>query len=392
MRRYALTLFAGLALLMVAAAGANWLIDPYGYWHAPRLTGLNVFKPKAGRHLAAVKGRQAARILPKTIVAGNSRVHVGIDPASAVWPAAYRPVYNYGLPGVGLASLTTGLDDVIETTGATRLYLGVDFIDFRLPKTAWTAPVAYRPPDALALTRDTLISLDALTDSLATVAEQHSAYPFTITDLGANGTGSYDELVATEGHFALFDQRERANIAALSRAERRFDWQTDNPASVALEAFLADMAARGVEVVIFTYPYHAQLLGAFAAVGAWPEFIAWKRDLVRIADAADVPLWDFARFGPVTAERVPAVGDTRTRLDHYWEAGHFKAALGNRLIADMLAGESEIGVRLAPSTVDRALTSNREACRALFRGPDGARLIERAGWRPVAGSGQTLPC
>ena len=64
----------------------------------------------------------------------------------------------------------------------------------------------------------------------------------------------------------------------------------------------------------------------------------------------DVELWDFTGFSPYTAEQVPRPGDTRTELQWYWEAGHFKKSLG-----DLLARERVRRTRTATDAMGSAV-------------------------------------
>src|SRR3546814_14081897 len=90
---------------LAATGGLAWLVKPKAYWDTPVIDGINRFHPASGKHLRAVKLRQYERPQPTTLVAGNSRVDVGIDPASKDWPAVMRPVYNLGLTGTATAAV-----------------------------------------------------------------------------------------------------------------------------------------------------------------------------------------------------------------------------------------------------------------------------------------------
>ena len=85
----------------------------------------------------------------------------------------------------------------------------------------------------------------------------------------------------------------------------------------------------------------------FELTGLWPAYEDWKRELVRRVDAArgtmDIELWDFTGFSPYTEERVPRPGDTRTELQWYWEAGHFKKSLGDQMLVNMFGGKESRG-------------------------------------------------
>jgi hypothetical protein len=80
-------------------------------------------------------------------------------------------------------------------------------------------------------------------------------------------------------------------------------------------------------------------------------------------------------------ESVPAKGDRRTEMRWYWEAGHFKSALGDRVLARMFADSaagSEIGRLVNAENIDAQqalIRSARAAYEQLF--PDDVRLLQQ---------------
>jgi hypothetical protein len=355
--------------LLAATAAFTRLVDPYDYWGGPDMGGLNRFKPAAGKHLEAVKLRQVARVQPVTLLVGNSRVAVGMDPASPLWPPAARPVYNLGLPGVG----TDGLVDValraMDEAPVKRLVFAADFVDFRLSLQdwrTWNASRLVRPADLQKGVRERveiLLSLAALTDSVSALAERRKANPATITPAGYDRLAEYNENVAAEGHAALFEQRQRDNIARYLAGPKAVRWPGpgNSPDWASLERLARECRRRHVELVLVTFPYHVDMLQAFDRSGLWPAFAEWKRGLAAFAEREGVPLYDFSRVTPETTEAVPAPGDTRTRMRWYWEAGHFKGALGERMVADLVRGAPAFGARLTAANVEAEIVADASA-------------------------------
>lgn len=372
--------------LLLAVVGLTWLIDPYDYWGSPVIDGLNRYKPAAARHLASVKLRQYARVRAPMIVAGNSRVDVGFDPQSPAWPASARPVYNMGLPGVSTRGVAESLVRAMNIHRPRTIYLGVDFLDFRISRRDWRAYAhltlgtgTRRFADEARERIEVLLSLAALTDSIATITEQRARYPAHVTSLGYNGLGEYHDLVATEGHAALFEQRNRENLKAWLSGPKAVRWPEPggSDAWAALEQLAAECRKRGIRLVLFTYPYHADILLGVQRAGLWSAFKDWTRTLARVGVRERVPVWFFTRIDAVATEAVPAEGDTTTRLHWYWEAGHFKAALGDRMIAAM-TDDAPFGfdMRLTPETADAKLGALQQglASYQARRASDAARL------------------
>lgn len=362
---------------------ATVIIDPYDYWGTPRREGINLYKPKVHSHLKIAKTGQYLRQKPRTVLAGNSRVDVGLDPQDAAWPAAFQPVYNFGLPGEGMASVIETLTAAMARHRPERVYLGVDFFDFLVPEDQWSGfdgaalpPRQARLPARLKGLAGTTVSLDALVDSVLTLVEQGEVHP---ADTRANGftpLENYHGHVAREGHAALFEQRTRETVERLLTRPRRMAWPGPgrNPAWARLEQFLAFARAQGVTVVLFTYPYHAELLETLRQTGRMEDLKQWHVRLAALAAREGVPLWSFLGYNRQTMEAVPRPGDYTTRMRWYWEAGHFKPALGGLMVARMTGASTleDFGRLLTPGTVGAAfadLEADGEAYRAR---PDAA--------------------
>ena len=367
MQRYLTFLALSFAGTLLLVAGFTRLMDPYGYWGGPELAGLNRYKPAAGRHLEAVKLRQIVRVQPATIVAGNSRVATGFDPESPAWAAEAKPVYNLGLPGAGTAELVDAVLQSLDQTRPRAVVFAVDFVDFRVSESEWRTPVPPSPrPAAGAGLREpveVLLSLDALADSASALPEQFKANPAHTNALGFDSLAFYNDIVDAEGHAALFEQRHRENVSGFLRGPKEVRWPVPGGSRnwTSLERLAAECRRRGIALTLVTYPYHADLLLAFRQTGLWPAFEDWHRGLAAFSARTGTPVWDFSRVSPETAEPIPAPGDTRTRMRWYWEGGHFKAALGDVVIADLTTDEPRLGARLSPVAVEHMLAAKVNA-------------------------------
>jgi hypothetical protein len=344
MRRYITQLFIITVILALSVAGFARLIDPYGYWGGPTVSGLNGIKPFTSQHAVPVKHQQYLRVQPRTLLVGNSRTEVGMDPESRTWPQAMQPVYNFGLSG---AYIGTSVDAAIQASEAHRpdtIIVGVDFLDFRVSQADWQA--AWQEPKGLIAPYQTplseeismLFSLDAATQSVATIGEQHKAFPAFTTGQGFNGLNNYNDIVSVEGHAAIFAQRNAEYRTRFLTQKRKLVWpgQGDNAGWIALDRLATYCAARKIKLILYTYPYHTELLQIMDETGLGKERDQWREQLRTYAAHKRVPLSDFIVRDARTAEPVPAKGDTKTHMRYYWEAGHFKAALGDELISAMV--------------------------------------------------------
>ena len=344
--RYLWTWFASTVALLGAVVAINLVVDPYGLFRIVDVAGLNRVKSQASERGPLFKHTGVERMHPSGLVLGNSRAEIGFDPESPAWPAWARPAFNLALPGAGISAVAGDFAKALHATTPRLVIVGLDFLDFRVdPSSDDTFKAVAGDADPLPEMRErasALLTMSALIDSLATVKAQHEPYPSGLTEAGFNPRRDYIVIARRQGHFAMFRQRDQENALTYLRGPKGVFQAGGRPAPGfdAVDNIIALARTRGITVRFVIYPYHAHTLMLFHLTGLWPAYEDWKRELVRRIDAAqgtmDVQLWDFTGFSPYADERVPQPGDTRTELQWYWEAGHFKKSLGDLLLANML--------------------------------------------------------
>jgi hypothetical protein len=392
-----LSWLGGVVLLASAAAATLVaLVDPYGvYGHGRERRGWNAIKPGLTRYQDEIKMQQALGLSPALLILGNSRAEIGFDPDGAVLRALAPSAYNLAISGSGIAVAHAQLAYLQRIGRSPALVVqGLDFLDFI--DAPGRAAVYRAPPPVHAVQRrfwrfDSLYSLTSVQDALQTLLIQHAPDARTSTARGFNPLLEYRAMARREGYYSLFRQRalENARVYLRKAAGRR------SGADMAhLEAMLSGAAGAGIDMRLLIYPTHAQILALYEAAGLWPAFEQWKRDLaltvarVRQRDpAARIALVDFSGFGPAACEPIPARGDVASVTLWYWEAGHFKAALGERVLAQLLgngpAAAGDLGFRLELASLAQnrgRIARQRLACQrawpALFT--DSAALVATA--------------
>jgi len=360
--------------LLVAVVAVNLVVDPYGLFCIVDVPGLNRIKSQAGERAALFKRTGVERMRPAGLVLGNSRAEIGFDPESPAWPESARPVFNLALPGAGIAAVADELAEALRSASPRLVVVGLDFLDFRVDPSSdesFTAqPADIDPFRGLRDRATALLTLNTLADSLATIRAQHQPYATSLTDKGFNPKRDYIGVSRREGYFAMLSKRDQENARAYVRGPKSV-FQTGKrpaPAFDAVDNIIALARARGIALRLVLYPYHVHTLMLFQLTGLWPAYEDWKRELVGRVDAArgtmDVELWDFTGFSPYTAEQVPRPGDTRTELQWYWEAGHFKKSLGDLLLANVFDAQNSNepwGRRLAARNLGEILREQRAA-------------------------------
>ncbi len=375
LKTWLLTTVLGLLFVM----GFNLVVDPYGVFRLFELSGFNHHKPRAATQVHAAKRHGLERVQPRGLILGNSRADIGLDPRHPAWPPSARPVYNLAVPGAGMGAAYRYLKQAFEQGSPRLVVLGLDFMDFPHPLAPkpedYTGPqglVEAAPPQQSWRQRleeqfTLLLSLSATLDSFYTVAAQRLPETADMTALGFNPLREYAGYVRTEGHYALFRQRDLENFKNQLRypANLYFADAAGSPSIDTLRALIRDCQQRNIELRLYIHPYHAHLNESLIAAGLWPTFENWKREIARIVaqeGQGKVPLWDFSGYNTITTEPVPKQGDTKTRMQWYWESGHYKKAVGD-MILDRVLGHGEpsrpipedFGARLDTGTLEAHL-------------------------------------
>ncbi len=172
---------------------------------------------------------------------------------------------------------------------------------------------------------------------------------------------------------ALFRQRAQESALNLARKPHNLyvGGQKDSPSLSALQAILRIAGEKKTELRLVIYPFHLLLLLQIQEAGLWPLFEQWKADVAAMSDDARrrgvrVSLWDFSCPDRFTTEPIPASGDRKTKMQWYWEAGHFKKELGD-LVLERMLGEAQtdatddFGVELTTANVADQNDSCRKA-------------------------------
>lgn len=378
--------------LLLAVAGLNLVVDPYGIFRVVDHAGFNHIKPRAGAHGEMSKAYQVLRVRPNGLILGNSRAEVGLDPEHGAWPAAARPVYNLALPGTGTRTSLQYLQHVLEAQKGNPprvVVWGLDFMDFLVSRNAKPGKPGTEKKDSRLLANpdgtrnpgrtlkhlrdgaEATFTLGALMDSIATLRAQHDPYAQDLTTRGFNPMRDYLRITAEEGYWAVFRQRDMENIKAyLGRPQDIYDSSgASSPALDDLRRVIKLCREQGIELRLVTYPYHAHLLEIIHLTGHGPALENWKRALVQIAHVEAVnaglqpiPLWDFSLYNENTQSAVPRKGDRKTANPWYWEAGHYKHELGGRMLDQVFGRQNDdrgIGILLSPSNVETVIADQR---------------------------------
>ncbi len=379
-----------LALLLAAVIFFNFLVDPFGLFDTVRINGFNARKPAAATHARTAKLYQVLRYAPKTLIGGNSRPEMGLDPASACWPKDNHPIFNLGLPGSSTFMQARILQHALASGKINQVFWGVDFIDFYSPHA--DRPDPWQQPHGrtvfekrLQVDRDgstnprypwqkmidhfqAVASLDSLKDSLITIFRQNDPYAPTIRRDGFNPASDYLDIIRWEGQWVLFAQKQRELEKSFSRPGLKLfrAGSRTSPQFESVRQLIEYANQYDTKVTLFINPYHINYLTTIANLGHWQAFETWKRRLTTMAANAGVTLWDFSTIHPITTEPVPPRGK-QTIMRWFWEPAHYRKELGELMLSRMLQRDcgndnqpSLFGYRLTPENIDNHLARSRK--------------------------------
>ncbi len=359
-RRYFRLWLAALLLFLSTAAIMNYLVDPYGLFGTARIEGFNAIKPTASTRTRMVKPYKVERLAPKTVISGNSRPEMGLDPANVCWPEELRPVYNLSLPGADIYYQARLLQHAISSNNVRFVLWGLDFINFIGMHTNAENPNQWRKvpqpfENRLRVNTDgssnkdyrqkkikdrlqALFSLDAMEDSLRTVFGQDDLYTPSIREDGFNPARDYPGIIAWEGQGVLFQQKNASIAKMFSRPglnlfPAHLQW---SPEFESVRQLLLYAQTHGVEVTLFINPYHADYFLSLDLSGHWQKFETWKKHLVKLTDEFGVKLFDFSGLTPFSTEPAPPLDDKETTLRWFWEPAHYRKEYGDLMLGQML--------------------------------------------------------
>lgn len=382
MRRYLIALIVAIAGLVLAAAAVNALVDPYSLFNAVRMEGFNDVKPRAEQRGLLLRRQLISAQRPRVLIVGNSRAEVGFDPEHPAWSGLPGPVINAAVPGAGIGTVRRLVEHAFAVGDPEMLLVGLDFLDFRVSVNTKDSDHGGLPdraaaswPLQLSEWVGALLSADALYDSMLTLLAQRDPYSPDVTPLGFNPLRNYLRYEIASGYGVLFLQRNQENARNYLQGPKRVRTETGRSAAFDHLRSMIELArVRGASVHLVIYPYHAHILELFRITGMWPAFEQWKEDLATVVDAENeksagsgtrLVLWDFSGYSSYTTEAVPAIGDRRSRVAWYWEAGHFKKELGDVVLGRVLGApgarsDEDFGVILTRENLSNRLQLTTE--------------------------------
>jgi len=338
-----IVVFTLCVLQVVIVIGAlNWFVDPYSiHRSSPENPRQPVWMSK---QLRIAKALYVNKITPRGIVIGASTAQLAIDPSHPGWDNEIQPRYNLAMPGANMYENLRFYQHARANAPLKQVLLGLDFVAFNhftplsddFKESLIASDKDGKTKSSLLLKMAMpLLSLNAVTASQKKVFARRKETHW------ANGREIPEETGKRDWRAAMLGSADGyVTRLLLPPPSHRFcleDSSIPGSALGQLETLLRTAAMDGTDIRLFIQPSHAFLLEALQAAGYWDDYEKWERKLVGLIDKINtevspekkILLWDFSGYSAFTGE---AVGkDNATVMKWYWDAGHYKKDLGDRV-------------------------------------------------------------
>lgn len=325
--KYCGILLTAFITLLLAVATINYVVNPYLMFE----DALSYFdkKPEADSRVRTFKKYQGENGDYQTVIIGNSRVEMGLDPKSALFK--YSPVYNAGVPGLSLQGQLAYGQNVIASNPIKQVFIAVDFVDFlSRPEKHEYSPYVFEQ-DLFSDYSASLLSLDALVSSFYTVVNQ-SQFASTRTKEGFNPGNDYIPILQYEGQDVLTSQKLKSLSEQLSAQAYDSDLQKSDAYSPLnnLLSKVSEYTEQGIAVTVFINPYQDLYYDALRKQNLFDGFATWKVDMESVLKNK-VHYFDFTDLGL----RHSSTLNKDNKLMYFWEPAHYKKGLGDVMLIEM---------------------------------------------------------
>jgi hypothetical protein len=380
MKRYSLTLLTGIIISIACFAAFNWLVNPYNIFSTPVIKGFNAYKIEVTSHGRMSKIYEVNRLQPDIVILGSSRsLAVPVEPLQNESESAY----NLALANGSGYEMYRMFQHANAVHPLSKVIIGIgegfgggaftNFVEDRLRVDAenqatnsWRI-IAYR--DVFT----SLFSADALRSSIRTLRKQ--------PELDLEEYLIYDKrrrISNAGGHHQMFQELEHQYIAASGISGiKDCEYRQPEPAAVQaakspyFEKMMQLAYQQDIQFYIFFSPMHARLYEIHCMTGGMRGIENTKRAIVKTVKVVaerlgkmPYPVWDFTGYNSITTETLPALGDTTTLMNWYWEGSHYTREAAT-LILDKMLGKGEntpddFGVRINASNIEQQLRAIHE--------------------------------
>jgi hypothetical protein len=332
-RRFTYFLLISAMVVLGLVALFNFVVNPYRIFFPDATSTLSGARPRPMQLQQELKTILAARARPEVLLLGNSTMEIGLDPQALSQAGIPGRIFNLGIAGFSLEASTQGLRRVLDGHPPKVAIIGAAFSDHvmlgRRAKQNGVASISSWTLSDLRVATLSLIGSEATMDSIRTLTIPYRPFAQTLTGFGHNPMHDYEGHAKTSGYRVLFDTTNKGIQQFLKKAPSTLPEQLDDSRGLDdLRSLVRYLVGQGVAVVVVMSPYHADFMASIHQYGLQSTYERCKETVAGLAALGN----DFGCDGQATREPIPAQGDRQTAMRWYWDAQHFKAELGTRMM------------------------------------------------------------
>lgn len=328
---------------MLLVGTFNWFIDPYANYWSPTIEGINLKKTAAVNKVRNVAPYIARVNKPESLILGNSRVQLGIEPS--VLESKNDVVYNLGLPGASFTETAKlAIWHLDNNPNLKSIYIGLDYRyalnNYDVNPGPWTnvdldnvfrSSIKEDSYDRISRIYPSLLSLDALNASFTTILTQNSVRNSIQPD-GFNTGGSYLSTISGEGKKNFFKYQLEQLKLRFNRPHLTYKGTYGNRFYAELEYLLNRINTSNVKAYIFINPYHYSYWHIMANTNHFEGFLEFKKDAIELATKYPKTMFaDFSLPNEIVFESPLSSGD-HVPLKWFYEPAHYRPELGKQMI------------------------------------------------------------
>lgn len=381
-----LKIFSYSWLVLVLIGGFNFIVDPYGIFNGVQVAGVNFPKPQAHNHEMLVKSYLVSEVKPDSIALGTSRVGYGIDPRSRSWKG-YGSKYNLSMADGSVYVTRRILEHAIAIKMPKQVLIGLDFFAFN----AMRKNTNDHTEELLAVKSNgdvnkeykrhiilsSVLSYSSLKASIKTIrGSREPRIQVLNPETGMRQYAINGQIYDNDKLFNLaeLDWEDNAHKAFMAHAgyytakkyfigkDREYYFKDKDSGNSPVEEFRKIVQLcndNNIELVVFVAPIHVWHTEVIRAIGLWPLFEQWKRELVLVLEkehsGTPYNFWDFSGYNSVTSVDVP-----EGRMREYQDSSHYTPVVGNMVLSRVFAQDAnsipvDFGRRLTANNIENVL-------------------------------------
>lgn len=384
-RRYLASFLAISSVALGWILALNIALDPDGVLTALDVkrikpTELEVIYGSNGIYPVSTANREGKALnvrwyKPDVVALGSSNIATYFEtrhPALKRW--SQRPAFNFAFAGATAFELEEALRHVTALKRPRLVVIGLEFYMFgaqRWTYVPWTLenfPMAYRSTYTSELVRlavPKLLTWSGPLTKLKELVRHVSAAELAGSAAGRRKLHDVDRiqiaaLYPADMPYTFFDKKGRSSIDALKR-------------------LIAFAQQNGIELRIMISPHNVRQYELIRALGLWPTYAQWLRELAAIADAANsgkscqerIEILNFGEYQPINIDlnfrKEPETAGRPTIFERFDDSFHYNpdtasVVIGETLNRDPCAPlEGGLAAALTGDTVEPHIADTEEA-------------------------------